>query len=78
MNEAPEIPLVFAHRVIQQFVDHLIGPDIKVEDAQFAAMQQVFRRCGGSWERLVGGDLVHTLLIEVIVTAWGAMQKPTK
>lgn len=76
MNDAPELPLIFAQQVIRQFADHLLGPDIDVNDASFAAIQQVFRRCGGSWELLINGDLVHVLLIEAIVTAWGGMQKP--
>ena len=73
MDDAPTPPLVLANRVIQQFVEHLVGETAVVLPQDYLVMRMVFRWCKGSWERVVHGDIVHNRLLVKIVTTWGAM-----
>lgn len=73
MDDAPKPPLVFANRVIRQFVDHLVGEDIITTKTDYTVMRLVFRWCGGSWEMINHGDIVHNRLLATIISAWGGM-----
>ena len=78
MDEAESPPLIFAHRVIRQCVDHLLGGDTILLPRDYAVIRLVFRWCKGSWERLEHGDIVHNRLLTRILTAWGMTAKHKK
>lgn len=46
-----------AYRVIRQILDHTRGPDLFVSGRDVVAMCKAFRKGGGSWERLLAGDI---------------------
>jgi hypothetical protein len=73
MDETLDQPLVFAHKVIRQIVQHMVAEDMVIEPEDYLAMRSVFRRCSGSWEQLGLGDQVHIELLKAIITAWGQM-----
>jgi hypothetical protein len=70
--DAPQpLPLIFANRVIRQFIDHLLGPDMIATTEDFLKMRVVFRRLGGNWSAFQCGDIVQILLLEKVIAAWG-------
>jgi hypothetical protein len=73
MDDAPTPPLIFANRVIRQFIDHSFGPNMVVEDKDFLAMRSVFRRCQGEWQKVANGDPVHIALLEKVCIGWGGL-----
>lgn len=73
MDELPSPPILFANRVFQHLVQHLVGEDAIMLPQDYMTMRLVFRTCTGSWERVLTGDIVHLRLLAAIVTAWGAM-----
>lgn len=66
-------PLVFAHRVIRQLVDHLLGTEYLTEDPDFKSIRLAFRNKGGSWEKFLNGDLKQNKLLQDIVSAWAQL-----
>jgi len=64
-------PKVFANKVIQQLVQHLLAEDMTIEPKSYALIRSVFRKCHGSWEQLGAGDVWHIELLKKVVTAWG-------
>lgn len=70
-------PLVLANRVIQQFVDHLLGGG-ELSNKDFLAIRLIYRKCGGLWVELTGGNIVHLLLLEKVVNSWGTFKKKGK
>lgn len=70
MDDAPAVPLVFAERVIRQFVDHLLGGGT-VRPRDYMVMRLVFRKLGGSWDKIVHGDIEQITMLEKVVTNWG-------
>ena len=73
MDDQQKPPLVFANRIIRQFVDHLVGENTTILPQDYLVLRTVFRWCQGSWERVGHGDIVHNRLLASILTAWGAM-----
>ena len=71
MDSPKNPPLVFANRIIRQFVDHLLGSDRQVSQRDFQVIRLVFRRGGGAWEDLYGGDVKHLVLLENVIKSWG-------
>ncbi len=71
MDDVRKIPLIFANRVIRQFVDNQMGDESVIIPDDYMAMRLVFRKCQGSWERVSQGDIVHVCLLAKVVTAWG-------
>lgn len=70
MDCQPDPPLLFANRIIRQLVDHMASSDLVIEEADFNNLRSVFRRCQGSWEKVLSGDPVHTELLKTIVSTW--------
>lgn len=68
-------PLEFANRVIRRFVDNLYGDDVGVMPQDYTAMRVVFRKLGGSWEKVSQGDINHCRKIVQVVQGWGKRQK---
>lgn len=66
-------PKVFAHHVIMQMIQHMLGEDLVVDYKDYQALRVVFRWCGGSWVKLGEGDIIHLQLLSRIVGAWGQM-----
>lgn len=66
-------PRLLAHKVIQQMVRHMVSESLPLTGRDFMSIRVVFRRCGGSWEKLAAGDLAHIELLKNVVTAWGGM-----
>lgn len=75
MDETPTPPLVFANRVIRQYVDHSVGAETILLPQDYYVIRLVFRWCGGLWERLELGDIVHNRLLSSIISAWGKTAK---
>jgi hypothetical protein len=46
-----------AYRITRQITDHTWGSDEKLSDAEFVSIYKSFHRVGGSWERLMDGDM---------------------
>jgi len=67
------IPKIFANRVINQVIHHLVAEDMVIEPKDYKALREVFRKCGGSWEKFVSGDQIHIELLKTIVGTWGQM-----
>lgn len=68
-----KLPLVFANRLIRRLVNNVCGSDLILTPGDYTVLRVVFRRCRGSWEAVVRGDVVHTRLLTNIVTSWGGM-----
>lgn len=64
-------PLVFANRVIRRLVDNTHGNDVILTRENYLAIRTVFKRCGGSWQKLYEGNEDHTRLLIQIVASWG-------
>ncbi len=73
MNDPPKSPLSFANKVIRQFVDNLLGSNVIVSPKDYTVLRVVFRRCGGKWEQLNHGDILHSQLLTKILSSWGSM-----
>lgn len=78
MMEEEITPKIFANRVILQVIRHMVSEDMKVEPRDYLALRSVFRRCGGSWEKISNGDQVNTELLKTLITAWGQMPERKK
>jgi hypothetical protein len=76
MEEEVKVPKVFANRVIDQVIHHMVGDTIRITPHDFIVVRVVFRRLGGRWEKLVSGDLVHIELLKEIITGWGKLPHP--
>ena len=70
MDDRKKPPIVFANKVIRQFVDHYLGEHTYILPADYTQIRVVFRWCKGSWESLVQGDILHTRLMVNIVKVW--------
>jgi len=62
---------VFSNRVIRQFADHLLGADLIINPEDFMLLRLVFRKGGGSWEKLFRGDIQQLTFLERIISKWG-------
>lgn len=73
MNDREIPPKQFANRVLKQVVQHMLSEDIVVDPDDYTAMRVAFRTCGGIWEEVGQGNIVHLELLKKVVTAWGGM-----
>lgn len=64
-------PLAFAERILRQIIDHTFGVEKSRTSQDLQVMRVVFRREGGSWEKLMRGDQTQLKLLSNIVVAWG-------
>lgn len=76
MDDRP--PLVFANRVIRRFVDNLYSDKVMVLPKDFTVMRVVFRKMGGSWEKVSQGDIEQCKLIVQVVRTWGNTQEKSR
>lgn len=70
MDDQPAQPLVFSHKVIKQFVDHLVG-EVELERNDYAIIRLLFRKAGGSWEAIFQGDPKQLESLKSVVLHWG-------
>lgn len=61
----------FANRLIRQFTNNLLGSDMIVLPDDFMAIRVAYKKGGGSWEKLLHGDMGHTLFLEKLIRTWG-------
>lgn len=73
MDCQPDPPLLFANRIIRQFVDHMGGGDLVMEEPDFQAVRILFRRLGGAWEKVLGGDMADMDRLKKVITAWSTL-----
>lgn len=71
MDSQKEPPLIFANKVIRQIADHLLGSDVILSPKDFSVLRVVYRRLGGTWEKLIGGDLKSLKILEDVIIRWG-------
>jgi hypothetical protein len=64
-------PTVFANKILSQMIDHSFGPDLAREPSDLQVIRSLFRKQGGSWEKLMRGDDSQHSLLGSIVVAWG-------
>lgn len=53
-----------AYKIVRQIADHVYGPDEKLSDDEFMGIFNDYGRRGGSWERLMDGDMGCVKIIE--------------
>ncbi len=73
MDDSPTPPRLFAHHVIKQMCQHLLGEDATLRLEDYMAIRTVFQWCKGSWKDLGEGDIVQLALLEKIISGWGRM-----
>jgi hypothetical protein len=66
-----DLPLVFANRVIRQFVDNMFGAGKEISDRDYMVLRVVFRHTGGSWTQLIQGDVRQLTVLEKLIQTWG-------
>jgi hypothetical protein len=74
-SETP--PLVFAHQVIKQFVNNVVG-EANIDTRGYRVIRLVFRKLGGSWYELCMGSPRDTDLLIQAVRAWGEAKSKSK
>jgi hypothetical protein len=67
---APQ-PLVFAHKVIKQFVDHSFGEGIELSKNDYTVLRLAFRYMHGSWEQIWHGNPAHMQILKAVISNWG-------
>jgi len=72
-DSEPSQPLVFADRLIRQFIDHSSGPDTHLTKDDFLSIRLAFNQSGGDWEQVVQGSPVQTMLLSTLVSAWSQL-----
>jgi hypothetical protein len=78
MDEKEEVPKIFANRVIRELVLHMICEGAELEPDEYMAIRVAFRKLGGNWESISGGDMEQFELLKGVVTAWGDEFNPKK
>jgi len=73
MEDQKDPPIVLANKVLRLFVDHLLGEDMITTSQDYTALRVAFRKCGGSWDQVVHGNIVQTHLLTKLVVAWGKL-----
>jgi hypothetical protein len=73
--EEKKQPKVFANRVIQQVVDHMLLPGTEITPNDFMLIRVVFRSAGGSWASFADGDTAHAEILKSVIKSWG-LQSP--
>ncbi len=76
MDDKP--PLVFANKVIRRFVDNLFGGQTMILPKDYMVMRVVFRKLGGSWKRIILGDIEANKLVVRIIQAWGTLHEKNR
>lgn len=65
-------PIVFANKVIRQFVDNLYGKDKSLKFNDFMVIRVTFRKLGGDWFALCLGDILQLMLLVQVIRTWAS------
>ena len=69
--DTPDVPKVFANRMIQMIISHSLGEETVVEPNDYLVIRTAFRNLGGSWEQINLGSPKHLAALKQVVMAWG-------
>ncbi len=53
-----------AYKIVRQITDHVYGPDEKLSPEDFVKIYHDYGSRGGSWEKLMDGDMGCVKIIE--------------
>lgn len=67
-----------AYKIVQQILDHTRPDSSKIEDAEFLRILSGFYKRGGSWERLMDGDMRSMINLEDSIDALMEAKKLSK
>ena len=56
-----------AYKIVRQITSHIYGQDTKLSEDDFVEIYKDFAENGGSWERLMAGDIRSVKIIEDIL-----------
>jgi len=59
-----------AYRIVRQIADHVYGPDEKISGKEFGEIYRSYLLGGGSWERLMDGDMGCVKIIEDVLESF--------
>jgi hypothetical protein len=60
----PGVKDTVAFKIVRQITDHVYGPDTKLSNEDFVRIFHDYGSRGGSWERLMDGDMGCIKIIE--------------
>lgn len=66
----PGVKDTTAYKIVRQITDHVYGPDTKLSNEDFVKIFHDYGSRGGSWERLMGGDMGCVKIIEDAIDAF--------
>lgn len=66
----PGVKDTAAYKIVRQITDHVYGPDTKLSNEEFVKIFYDYGRRGGSWERLMDGDMGCVKIIEDSIDAF--------
>lgn len=78
MTDKPKPPKVFANQVIRQIIEHMFADDFKIKADDYMMIRVVFRKMGGSWEKIGLGSLKDFLLLQNVIQGWSKLPHEKK
>ena len=60
----PGVKDTTAYEIVRQITDHIYGPDTELSDTDFVEIFKSYYDDGGSWEKLIDGDMKCVKIIE--------------
>jgi hypothetical protein len=66
----PGVKDTTAYKIVRQITDHVYGPDTKLSNEDFVRLFRDYGARGGSWERLMGGDMGCVKILEDTIDAF--------
>ncbi len=66
----PGVKDTVAYKIVRQITDHVYGSDTKLSNEDFVRIFHDYRVRGGSWERLMNGDMGCVKIIEDSIDAF--------
>lgn len=67
-----------AYKIVRQITDHIYGSDTKISSKEFVNIYKMYREAGGSWERLMAGDIGCVKIIEDVLEEFMEDRKISK
>lgn len=66
----PGVKDTTAYKIVRQITDHVYGPDTKLSNEDFVKIFHDYAARGGSWERLMDGDMRCVKIVEDTIDAF--------
>ena len=66
----PGVKDTVAYKIVRQVTDHVYGPDTKLSNEDFVKLFHDYGTRGGSWERLMDGDMGCVKILEDAIDAF--------